>query len=73
MSLDKLSLTEVKKFIGVKFVGYGESNDTIPKQWVFVWSVGSKKVLWPPKNAAFLAKRKSEPENDWHLYDVIPL
>lgn len=36
--MENISFDDVKKYIGVVFKDYGESNDSIPMKWVTCWS-----------------------------------
>lgn len=57
----------------MRFTNYGDSNDVIPKNWIGVRQSKVKKTEWPPKNAAKLAARRADIEDDWTSYSFVPL
>ena len=67
------SYTDIKKYVGVKFVGFGETNDIIPKKWIVKWEYVTKTCAWPPSNIRALAKENAEVSALWKTYKIIPL
>lgn len=55
----------MKQFVGIHFVGFGLSNDIVPRSWI----TGSH-VKWPNKNAGKLAKNIATPLDSWKLYQI---
>lgn len=56
MSIKDCKFEDLKRYVGVKFIRFGRSNDVIPKSWICKWTRKSKKCRWPKENFAGLAK-----------------
>ena len=71
--MENIDIEKLKKFIGVRFINFGESNDVIPKEWVDVWRKKTKKCKWPNANSSQLARNRTGVEDDWKAYKILPL
>lgn len=73
MSINNLNLTELKKYVGVKFKD--GSNDVIPCKWITVWTNSVKKCEWPRNviDVTSLSKSRCDIGNDWSSHKIIPL
>ena len=45
MNFTDCKLDDLKRFVGVRFIGFGASNDVIPKIWIKKWGRKQKKMF----------------------------
>lgn len=71
--MENLDLIDVRKFVGIKFENFGDSNDVIPKKWITKWEDKVKKCKWPKVQTASLSRNNVDIKKEWHSYKFIPL
>jgi hypothetical protein len=67
--MSEYNFENLKKFVGVKFYGYGEANDIICKDWI-IEKDANMATKWPASNAVDLARNRTKPGADWLIYDI---
>ena len=74
MNFSDCKLDDLKRFVGVRFIGFGASNDVIPKIWIKKWGKKrKKKYVWLQDCSSEKAKSCAEVQEWWKAYTFEPL